>query len=119
MDSHVKYLGLLCILAGGLGGLAGLLYFGLFAGPSATAAYGPVISYIASGWMLLLLILTIPCIALGIGLLKLRPWTRTIGTIIAILELLNFPIGTALGVYALWVLMSPEADRVFTPRFKI
>jgi hypothetical protein len=119
LDSHVKTLGLACILVGGFGGLAAIIYFGLFAGPASSAAYGPVIGYLVTGWMLLMLILMIPCIALGVGLLNFRPWTRSIGTIIAILELLNFPIGTALGVYALWILMSPEADQLFTPRFKL
>jgi hypothetical protein len=103
------------MLLGGVGGLAGIVFFVFFAGPT---AYGPVIDYIVTGWMLLMLILTIPCIALGIGLLNFRPWTRPMGTIIAILELLNFPIGTALGIYALWILMSPETDQLFTPRFK-
>jgi hypothetical protein len=103
------------MLLGGVGGLAGIVFFVFFAGPT---AYGPVIDYIVTGWMLLMLILTIPCIALGIGLLNFRPWTRPLGTIIAILELLNFPIGTALGIYALWILMSPETDQLFTPRFK-
>ena len=116
MDSHVKTLGLLCILVGALGGLAGITYFGFFAG---LTAYGPVIGYIVTGWMILLLALMLPCIALGVGLLKFRPWTRSLGAIIAILEFLNFPIGTAFGVYALWVLMSPEADRLFNPRFKL
>jgi hypothetical protein len=106
----------LCILVGAFGGLAGIMYFGFFAGPT---AYGPVIGYIVTGWMILLLVLMLPCIALGVGLLKLRPWTRSLGAIIAILELLNFPIGTVFGVYALWVLMSPEADRLFSPRFKL
>ncbi len=118
MDFHVKTLGVLCISVGALGGLAGIIYFGPSAGPDAIATYGPVISYIATGWMILLLVLTLPCIALGVGLLNFRPWTRSFGTIIAILELLNFPIGTAFGVYALWVLMSPEADQLFNPRFK-
>jgi hypothetical protein len=116
LDSHVKTLGVLCILVGALGGLAGGLYFGFLAGPT---AYGPVIGYILTGWMLLLLILMLPCIALGVGLLKFRPWTRSLGAVIAILELLNVPIGTVFGVYALWVLMSPEADRLFSPRFKL
>ncbi len=116
MDSHVKTLGVLCILIGALGGLAAIAFFGFFAGPT---AYGPLIGYLVTGWMILLLILMLPCIALGAGLLKLRPWTRSLGAIIAILELLNFPIGTAFGVYALWVLMSPEADQLFTPRFKL
>ena len=118
MESHVKILGVLCILVGGFGGLASIVFFGLFPGPAASAAYGPVIGYLAMGWMLLMLVLMIPAIALGVGLLNLRPWARSIGTIIAILELLNFPIGTALGIYALWVLMSPETDPLFNPRFQ-
>jgi hypothetical protein len=119
LDSHVKTLGLLCILVGALGGLAGIIYFGVSAGADAIAAYGPVLSYLVTGWMILLLVLMLPCIALGVGLLKFRPWTRSLGAIIAILELLNFPIGTVFGVYALWVLLSPEADQLFTPRFKL
>jgi len=39
-------------------------------------------------------------------------------TRIAIVELLNFPLGTVLGVYALWVLLSPETDPLFSPRFQ-
>jgi hypothetical protein len=118
LDAHVKNLGLLFILVGGVCGLASLFYFGFFAGQAVSASYGPAIGYLASGWMILLLILTIPCVALGVGLLKLRPWTRTLGTIVAILELLNFPLGTALGLYALWILLSPETDRLLTPRFR-
>jgi hypothetical protein len=36
-----------------------------------------VIVYIVTGWMLLLLIMIIPCLALGVGLLNFRPWTRS------------------------------------------
>jgi len=55
----------------------------------------------------------------GVRLFKFRPWTRSLGAVTAILELLNVPIGTVFGVYALCVLMSPEADRLFTPSFKL
>lgn len=106
------------ILVGGFGGLASLLFFGLFAGPAMAAAYGPLIGYTITGWMGLLLVLALPTIALGIGLLKYRPWARSTGTVISIIELLNFPIGTVLGIYALWVLLSPETDPLFSPRFQ-
>ena len=33
---------------------------------------------------------------------KVQPIGRTLGIVVAILSLLSFPIGTALGVYALW-----------------
>jgi hypothetical protein len=117
LESHVKVLGLLNILVGGFGGLAATIFFLLFAGPSAAAAYGPLVGFAVTGWMLLMLLLTVPAIVLGIGLLNLRPWARSIGTVIAILEILNFPLGTLIGIYALWVLLSPETDPLFSPRF--
>jgi hypothetical protein len=117
VESHVKALGLLYILAGGFGGLAGLVFFLLLEGPSTAASYGPISGYMITGWMILMLILTIPGIIVGIGLLNLYRWSRSVATIVAILELLNFPVGTALGIYALWVLLSPETDPLFSPRF--
>ena len=118
MEAHVKFLGLMHILVGGFGGLASIIFFGPFSGPTTAAAYGPLIGYTITGWMALLLILMLPTIALGVGLLNYRPWARSIGTVISIFELLNFPVGTMLGVYALWVLLSPETDPLFSPRFQ-
>ena len=40
----------------------------------------------------------------GFGLLTRKPWARMVGIVIAILSLLKFPVGTALGIYTLWVL---------------
>jgi hypothetical protein len=40
----------------------------------------------------------------GYSLLTRRPWGRVLGIVVAILTLLKFPFGTALGVYTLWVL---------------
>ncbi len=117
MEPHVKVLGLLHMLVGGLGGVAGILFFGLFAGPTFAASYGPIVGYTVNGWVILMLILVIPSIVIGAGLLYMRPWARSSGTVIAILELLIFPLGTGLGIYALWVLLSPEADPLFSPRF--
>ena len=118
MEVHVKSLGLLYILAGGFGGLASLVFFLLMAGPAGAAAYGPISGYMITGWMVLMLLLAIPSIVAGIGLMSFRRWARAMATIIAILQLLNFPLGTALGMYALWVLLSAEADPLFSPRFK-
>ena len=46
----------------------------------------------------------------GLGLLERQSWARTLALVMALLALLNLPFGTALGVYTLWVLMSPHAD---------
>ena len=40
----------------------------------------------------------------GYSLLTRRPWGRVVGIVVAILSLLKFPFGTALGIYTLWVL---------------
>lgn len=43
------------------------------------------------------------------SLLTRKPWGRVLGIIVAILSLLKFPIGTALGIYTLWVLVPAES----------
>jgi hypothetical protein len=40
----------------------------------------------------------------GYGLLNRLPWGRVVAIIAAILALIHIPIGTALGIYTLWVL---------------
>lgn len=45
----------------------------------------------------------------GWSLLNRKPWGRTLAIIAAVLALLKFPFGTALGVYTLWV-MAPAAS---------
>jgi hypothetical protein len=42
----------------------------------------------------------------GYGLLNRRPWGRVLAIIAGVLALIKFPIGTALGIYTLWVLAS-------------
>ncbi len=49
-------------------------------------------------------------IAAGWGLLDRRPWARTLAVVLACLALIDFPFGTALGIYTLWVLFSAGAD---------
>jgi zinc-ribbon domain len=42
----------------------------------------------------------------GYGLLNRRPWGRVLAIIAGVLALIKFPLGTALGIYTLWVLAS-------------
>jgi hypothetical protein len=58
-------------------------------------------------------VLALVPLAAGIGVLRRRPWGRTTAYVAAVLSLIFFPFGTALGVYALWVLTRPETDAVF------
>ena len=62
---------------------------------------------------LLLATLSLPGLAAGYGLLKHQPWARILAIVVGILSLLNFPLGTAIGIYTLWVLMQPTAADYF------
>ncbi len=52
-------------------------------------------------------------LAAGIGLVNRVPWARTLTLVVAFFSLLSFPFGTAIGIYAIWVLMSSGADREY------
>lgn len=45
----------------------------------------------------------------GFSLLNRKPWGRTLGIVAGILALFTFPVGTALGLYTLWVLAPTQA----------
>jgi uncharacterized membrane protein len=51
----------------------------------------------------------------GIGVLKRKEWGRIITLIASFVNLLHIPIGTALGVYTLWVLMNDQSVKIFNP----
>ena len=45
-----------------------------------------------------------------------RPLGRVLSLALAVVNLLVLPFGTALGVYALWVLLTNDGRRLFEPR---
>jgi len=60
-----------------------------------------------------LFITSILGIIAGWGLLERKPWARGLAIAFGILALFNFPFGTALGIYTLWVLASTDAEREY------
>jgi len=61
------------------------------------------------GWLLLLRVVL--CVVAGWGLLDRAPWARVYTIVVGALSLIEFPIGTGLGIYSLWVLL-PESSAV-------
>jgi hypothetical protein len=51
----------------------------------------------------------------AILLRKRKPFGRVLMLGLAVVNLLMLPIGTALGVYALWILLTNEGRRLFEP----
>ncbi len=52
-------------------------------------------------------------IAAGWGLMDRQSWARWLAILLAFLALPGFPIGTALGIYTLWVLLSRDAHEEY------
>ena len=117
METHVKTIAILNILTGGLGVLAVVILL-VFWGPSVLLSDNmPLSGILTLLWVIAELLLAGPCVVIGLGLLRFRPWARTAGTVLSIFNLANLPLGTVAGVYGLWVLMSQETDPLFSPRF--
>ena len=50
----------------------------------------------------------------GWGLLQRESWARTMALILAFISLFtNIPLGTAMGVYTMWVLLSASSDQEY------
>jgi hypothetical protein len=122
MQTHVRVLAILHIVFGTLGVLIGLGIFAFFGGiaglihmdhdPDA-AFVVPMMGLIGGFVLIVLLVLSIPGIIAGIGLLSYQPWARILTIVLSILDLVSFPFGTALGIYGLWVLFTADGARIF------
>jgi len=51
--------------------------------------------------------------AAGLGLLQYKSWARILAIILGILNLILFPIGTAVGIYTLIIMFNDEAKALF------
>jgi len=115
MKKHIELLGILHLVYAGVGLLLAAFLFAVLT----TAGYIShddlavrilaLVAVVISG---LLTVLSVPGIIGGIGLLKMRPWSRPLVMIVGCLHLLSFPLGTALGVYTLWVLLNDETRQI-------
>jgi hypothetical protein len=64
----------------------------------------------------MLILLSLPGLIAGYGLLTARPWARILALVIGILNLVNVPIGTIIGAYACWVLLQQPTREYFEQR---
>jgi uncharacterized membrane protein len=51
--------------------------------------------------------------AAGVGLLQYRSWGRTVALLMSVLFVFKFPVGTAIGIYAFWVLLSEQGREFY------
>jgi hypothetical protein len=122
MTTHVKVLGALFIAFGALYVLLGFgstVILGFIAamvgaGGGDDAAVGATVLGMAGIVAFIFWIcIGIPSIIAGIGLLKMKRWARILGIVLSAIRLIDFPFGTILGIYGLWVLFNKETEALF------
>jgi hypothetical protein len=120
---HADLLAILYLAWGGIFAVVGLAGLALAAGALAIARdNGPVagseiaagITAITLGSLAVLAVLWgILHLWLGMAMRRYRPWARLIALVLAVINVVLFPFGTALGGYACWVLLKDDGRRLF------
>ena len=114
MDQHKKVLGIIYIITASLTILT-MLVVSAFIGTlfefivaqadekEAAFILETVKTFVTAICWIIVFFVSIPSIIAGIGLLNKQSWALTLALILGCLKLLSFPIGTAIGVYSIWV----------------
>ena len=124
MEQHIKVLSVLFVILGILGVIVAVGFLLLGAGTAATilaqddsnearigAAWASgCISIVAA----LFGLMAVPSIIAGWGLSQQKSWARILTLILAVLYLPQFPVGTAIGVYALVILLNEESKAILS-----
>ncbi len=121
METNVRILGWLIVFFGVLGLLGALA---ILAGSVAVSSIGGlggdeaqlpmhIVAVIGGALTIFTLLISLPALLAGYGLLNFRPWARIVGLVFGALALLHVPFGTALGVYTFWVLLQPGTEALF------
>ena len=117
MKQHVSFVGALHVGFGILGVLGALaIYFGfifIFNFIEEDPTIQRVFSILGNSLAFIVLFFSSLGIIGGIGLFSYRPWARILVMIVSAMNCLNVPVGTAKGVYSIWVLMQPETIQMF------
>ena len=116
MDTHIKVLGFIYIIFGSILVVLGLMLLGIIGGSGLISGDRQAIfvtGVVGTALAAFFVILAIPSIIAGIGLLKRREWARILTIILGVLHLFGFPIGTAIGVYTLYVLLNDQTKPLF------
>jgi len=113
MDVHKRILAILYIISGSLQ-ILGMLILSAFisliipfildeAGPDAQWVFVWLVPFIRIIATIIILFFSIPSIIGGVGLLNNKSWALTLLLVLGCFKLFSFPIGTAIGIYTIWV----------------
>ena len=119
MERHVHLIAILWIIYEALGILFGFLVFLVLFGISFIPNMGDiapgilrVVAWVASFFFMAL---ALPELVGGIALLKRLEWGRILALVMSFFNLMSFPLGTALGIYSIIILLKEETVSLFKP----
>lgn len=122
MVAHVDFIGILFIVWGLLTTLIGVSTLALGVGAvaliaSSRAGGGQVAAGVTAAVFTTLAVIAIiwgaAHVVVGVPLRQRRPWARHVALMLGSVDLVLLPYGTALGVYALWVLLTEQGKALF------
>ncbi len=113
LDGHKRVLGILYVISGTLtligmlmiNAVLALIFSFVFdqANPDEQRVIELVTAIMSYLPWLIITFIAAPTIIAGIGLLTRQSWAVILSLIIGCLKLFSFPIGTVIGVYAIWI----------------
>lgn len=118
---HLQLLAILWIAASALNLIGSLVLFTLGGTlfhhlRSVVPETGPVGGFLGGLFSTLgfvVLVKALAGFAAGWGLLQRESWARPLTLVLGFISLLHIPFVTALGIYTIWVLLSPQADQEY------
>ncbi len=117
MKQHVSFVGALHLGFGILGLLGALTIYLTFHFVFEFVDEEPMVrtllSFVGNTLSLIVLFFSSLGIIGGAGLFTYKPWARILVMIVSAINCLNIPIGTAKGIYSIWVLLQPETIELF------
>jgi hypothetical protein len=120
-EEHNQTLATLHFIYGAMHGLtlAGLLLLVIvvrFAAPGTSSISTLWIGLGSLIFVILLLVVGLLPLAVGFGLKKRRRWARPLGLFLGVISLINIPVGTALGIYAIKFFRSEGGVKLYGGR---
>jgi hypothetical protein len=117
-EEHNKTLATLYFIYSGIHGLTliGLLLLVLvvkFATPAAEVVSTSALAIGGIAFLILFVAVGLLPVMAGYGFRKRARWIKSLGTVVAMISLVNIPIGTALGIYTIKFFRSAEGRALY------
>ncbi len=116
LSGHVRLLGIFWLAISAFRLIPGLILISMFRHGS-FAFLPPEVPFFVHGIIKLvglgMLAFAVLGLAAGWGLLERQPWARMLAIVLGCVNLVEMPLGTALGVYTLWVLLPAKSEEEY------